>query len=34
MGSDPLCRVENQQFNALFVLGAEGDKGTVENGDA
>ncbi|MFH8725394.1 hypothetical protein [Streptomyces termitum] len=34
MVSDPLYRVENQQFSALFMLGAEDDKETVENVDA
>ncbi|WP_228922502.1 hypothetical protein [Streptomyces sp. DH7] len=34
MASDPLYRVENQQFSALFMLGAEDDKETVENVDA
>lgn len=34
MVSDSLYRVENQHFSALFMLGAEDDKGTVENVDA
>ncbi|WP_101254436.1 hypothetical protein [Streptomyces barkulensis] len=34
MVSDPLYRVENQQFSALFMLGAEDDKENVENVDA
>ncbi|NEB98667.1 hypothetical protein [Streptomyces anulatus] len=34
MASDPLYRVENQQFSALFMLGADDDKETVENVDA
>ena len=34
MVSDPLYRVENQQFSALFMLGAEDDRETVENVDA
>ncbi|MFT2016423.1 hypothetical protein ACMA1D_11350 [Streptomyces sp. 796.1] len=34
MVSDSLYRVENQQFSALFMLGAEDDKETVENVDA
>jgi hypothetical protein len=34
MASDPLYRVENQQFSALFMLGAEDDKETVKNVDA
>ncbi|MET9592016.1 hypothetical protein ABZY45_13785 [Streptomyces sp. NPDC006516] len=34
MASDPLYRVENQQFSALFMLGAEDSKETVENVDA
>ncbi|KUL59606.1 hypothetical protein ACFUAH_26405 [Streptomyces albidoflavus] len=34
MVSDSLYRVENQQFSALFMLGAEDSKETVENVDA
>ena len=34
MVSDPLYRVDNQQFSAIFMLGAEDDKETVENVDA
>ncbi|WP_371792550.1 hypothetical protein OG285_27770 [Streptomyces sp. NBC_01471] len=34
MANDPLYRVENPQFSALFMLGAEDDKETIENVDA
>ncbi|MBA2806981.1 hypothetical protein E0500_005860 [Streptomyces sp. KM273126] len=34
MDSDSLYRVENEQFSALFMLGAEDDKESVDNVDA
>ncbi|WP_217199785.1 hypothetical protein [Streptomyces buecherae] len=34
MVSDSLYRVEDRQFSALFMLGTEDDKKTVENVDA
>jgi len=34
MTSDPLLRVEDQRFTAIFMLGAEDDEETVDDVDA